>query len=137
MSKKFIDLEGLKAYHDENVKALKNKSDKDHTHEGMVAKNGNGNIEFDLQSGIECSYNDEKNVIGFNEEGIPTILNRYGRYLQIATKSIDDDYNIYDFPNIALKSSLVPILASKTLCAYNFTSISLSWFKCTLSLLCV
>ena len=34
MSKKFIDLEGLKAYHDENVKALKNKADK-HKLEGL------------------------------------------------------------------------------------------------------
>lgn len=38
------------------------------------------------------------NAIGFDDSGVPTILNKTGRILQIATDTLDGDYMQYTFP---------------------------------------
>lgn len=38
-------------------------------------------------------------TIGFNDEGMPTIVNKEGRYIAIATDELDGNYKYYDFPD--------------------------------------
>lgn len=49
-------------------------------------------------------------IIGFNDEGMPTIVNNEGRYFGIATDGLDGNYNYYEFPDkegtVALLSDL-------------------------------
>lgn len=54
--------------------------------------------------------NADRNAFGFDDGGCPTILNHNGRYLQIATTALDDDYIDYEFPEY---SGYVPVTATQ------------------------
>lgn len=75
-----------------------------HTHENLEGRIGtvegyfnNGNLTSHPCGGM---VNDMSGAtIGFNDAGDPTILNKEGRYIAIATDTLDGNYNYYDFPD--------------------------------------
>lgn len=76
----------------------------DHTHENLEGRIGtvegyfsNGNLTSHPCGGMVNAISGS--TIGFNDAGEPTILNKEGRYIAIATDGLDGNYNYYDFPD--------------------------------------
>ena len=65
-----------------------------------------GKLFFYSTEGIECD--DNSSAFGFSDEATPCIVNEYGRYISIATNSLDGDYYSYTFPE---KSGTVALLS--------------------------